>query len=403
MTSDGGGLVLERILSELLGFRSNMFKILRAPLSGDFGTARNLLQDAAQGRWVLTTAPDERWDQALLAGLPQLVTQLDRDQKIICGFPRANFIDGILVNDVPDSQWSEEGLLAALPRSVWPPKNPDIQYRLMRKEEHWVGKIHEQPARLTTHASQVVTLRDFWILHSKSYARQRKQDSFYKSLGQRRGMPAPQERKAPGKNLRESTLKEVVERLPRGRLVAVETGTLRDPSPEARLGDGWSTYAIAQCLSDRGDKASRLYSIDLSPECIDISKRTVASELHPWVSWICGDAVEALHTLPVQTIDLLYLDSSDDPKQILAEFEAAQPKLAPHSIVVVDDTGPYHAGPDGKGTLIIPEAARRGWRVDRRDNDRCHMTVLSREAALTPVHEPEVVPIASGKGWSWFK
>jgi hypothetical protein len=208
MTSDGGGPVLERILSELLGLKSDRYQIIRAPLNGDFGAARNLLQDAAQAKWVLTTAPDERWDGALLAGLPQLVAQLERDQKLICGFPRANFIDGILANDVPDSQWTEEGLMAALPRTAWPPRNPDVQYRLMQKEERWVGRIHEQPARLSTHAGQVVTLRDFWILHSKSYARQRKQDAFYKSLGQRRGMPALGESQAPSRILREATRRE---------------------------------------------------------------------------------------------------------------------------------------------------------------------------------------------------
>jgi glycosyltransferase involved in cell wall biosynthesis len=190
MTTDGGGAVLERTLTRFLGLRSNSYKVIRAPLNGDFGAARNLLQELAQAPWVLTTAPDERWDPALLSGLPQLVAQLDQDRKLICGFPRANFVDGILVNDIPDHLWTEEGLIKALPSTSWPPKNPDVQYRLMRKEERWVGTIHEQPARLPTHAGQVVTLRDFWILHSKTYARQRKQDSFYKSLGQQRGMPA---------------------------------------------------------------------------------------------------------------------------------------------------------------------------------------------------------------------
>jgi len=293
--------------------------------------------------------------------------------------------------------------MAALPGTLWPPKNPDVQYRLMRKEERWEGRIHEQPGRLSTHVSQVVTLRDFWILHSKSYDRQKKQDSFYKSLGQRRGMPATPEHKAPRRSLRETTLREVVDRLPRGRLVAVETGTLRDPAPEARIGDGWSTYAIAQCLAERGEAGSKLYSIDIDPGCIDISKRTVSPELHPWVSWICGDAVEAIRTLPVPTIDLLYLDSSDDPKQILAEFEVAQTKLAPHSIVVVDDTGPYHAGPDGKGTLVIPEAMRQGWQAQRRDDVRCHMTVLTRDGKSAPSRSEKVSPIVQRKEWSWFK
>jgi hypothetical protein len=403
MTSDGGGEVLERILLEILGLRKSAYQIIRAPLAGNFAAARNLLQDAARAPWVLTTAPDERWDANLLAGLPELVRQLDRDRKLICGFPRANFVDGILVNDVPDSEWTEEGLMAALPGVVWPPRNPDLQYRLIRKDERWVGKIHEQPERFSSHAGQVVALRDFWIMHSKTIARQRKQDAFYKSLGQQRGMPGARGSRKPAMNLREATLKEVVDRLPKGKIVAVETGTLRDSRPEARIGDGWSTFSIAQCLAESGGPGSHLYSIDIDPKCIATSKATVDKELHPWVTWICGDAVEAIRTLQEPTIDLLYLDSSDDPRQILAEFEVAQPKLAPHTIVVVDDTGPYHAGPDGKGTLVLPEAARRGWHVERRDNERCHMSVLTRSAAAGRTAAPETAASGAGKGWSWFK
>jgi hypothetical protein len=193
VTTDGGRAVLNHVLTDLIGFPGARCKILRAPLKGDFAAARNLLHDAAKTPWVLTTAPDERWDERLLSGMPRLVEQLERDGKIICGFPRANFVDGVLVNDVPDSEWTPEGLLSALPRTVWPPRNPDIQHRLMRKEERWVGRIHEHPERLTSHAGQVVALSDYWILHSKGYFRQKQQDSFYKSLGQKRGMPAVEE------------------------------------------------------------------------------------------------------------------------------------------------------------------------------------------------------------------
>ncbi len=188
-TRDGAGPVLATILSGLLGLPGDRYRVLRAPLKGDFGAARNLLHDAAQARWVLTADVDERWDPRLLTALPDLVSRLERARKIVCGFPRANFIDGVLVNDVPDAQWTEEGLLSALRGLVWPPKNRDVQYRLMRKEERWAGTIHEWPARLSARASDVATLEDFWILHSKSYARQRRQDSFYRSLGQSSGMP----------------------------------------------------------------------------------------------------------------------------------------------------------------------------------------------------------------------
>jgi hypothetical protein len=375
----GDAQILEKILQEILRLRKDRYQIIRSPLGGDFGAARNRIQEAARSPWVLMSDMDERWSESLLRGVKSLIEQLERDRKLICGFPRANFIDGVLVNDVPSKEWTPEGLMSALPRTSWPPRNADVQYRLVRKEETWSGKIHEAPCRLNTHTGQVVVLRDFWILHDKSYARQQNQDGFYKSLGQREGMPTPHAPRVPAGNLRESTIRKVMDRLPSGRLVVVETGTLRDASLEARQGDGWSTVVLAECLAKRNDPGSRLYSIDINPEFIDVSKSAVDLDLHPWVRWVCSDAVEAIRTLPVKAIDLLYLDSSDDPREILAEFEEAEPKLAPHSIVVVDDTGPYHAGPFGKGTLLIPEAQKRGWKADRIDDARYHMAILTRQ------------------------
>jgi hypothetical protein len=381
MTVDGGASVLAHILTEVLKIPEERFTIIRAPLGGDFGKARNLLQDAARAPWVLMADPDERFDPDLLRNMPMLTRQLERDGKLICGFPRANFLDGVLVNDIPDTQWTEKGLLESLGSADWPPRNGDIQYRLMKKEERWSGRIHEEPVRLSTHKDGVVVLRDFWILHSKTIDKQRKQDTFYKSLGQKRGMPEVRPRLESRMNLRESTLREVVSRLPKGPLVMVETGTLRDPSPEARLNDGWSTVSLAECLAEGGAQGSRLFSIDNSPECIAVSRRIVPDALHPWVTWITDDACKAIRELEVDSIDLLYLDSSDDPRQILSEFEAALPKLRRESVVVVDDTGPYHAGPDGKGTLVLPFARKKGWKIERRDDERCHMSILSREPA----------------------
>lgn len=403
-TTDGSAEVLEKVLVGLLGIRKSRIQMLRSPLGGDFAAGRNRLREAARGGWVLYADCDERWDESLVSNIPQLISQLDRDRKIICGFPRANLLDGVLVNDVPDSQWTPEGLRAALPGTVWPPRNLDLQYRLLRREEAWVGKLHERPERLSSHTGQVVALRDFWILHNKSLSRQVKQDRLYRSLGQERGMPPSAPVAPPRENLRETVLQEAMGRLPRGRLVIVETGTLRDPSPEARLGDGWSTYTIAQTLADRGVSGSKLYSVDNNPDCIDVARRTVPSDLHPWVSWICADAAETLRTLPAPRIDLLYLDSSDDPAQILSELRSAQPKLAPHSVIVIDDTGPRDAGRDGKGSLAIPEARKLGWRAEPRENGRSHMTILFRESTRSesPVPLPEPVAAAAKKGWTWF-
>jgi len=376
MTEDGGAEIFLRGLRQIAGISQDRITVVRASLKGDFAAARNALQEAAGAPWVLTVAPDERWDRLLLQSLAPLTEQLEKDGKIICGFPRANFIDGVLVNDVPDSEWTEKGLLAAAGMTAWPPRNPDVQYRLIRREERWEGRIHENPRRLRSHGDRVVVVPDSWILHNKSLERQRKQDAFYRSLGQTRGMS-----EAKPRNLREATLAEVVGRLPRRKLVVVETGTLRDSSPAARESDGWSTYCLAELLARRGEDGSRLYSIDINPACVETSRSTVPPEFHRLTTWVCKDAREAIPALDTDSIDLLYLDSSDDPGQILAEFQVAAPKLGPESIVIVDDTGPYHAGPDGKGTLVLPFAQEHGWRVERRDDEHCHMAILTRQGA----------------------
>lgn len=368
MVVDGGRSVLEFALREIMKLPPDRYTIRRAPLNGDFGAARNALQEAAKGPWTLTSAPDERWDPGVLANIVGLIAQLERDGKVVCGFPRANFIDGVLSNDIPDTQWTEAGLLEALPGTSWPPRNPDVQYRLIRKEDRWAGRIHEHPVSMDERPQDVVVLRDAWMTHNKSYRRQEKQDAFYRSLGQRRGMPA--------NNLRESTLREIVASLPKKRLVVVETGTLRDENRGARFSDGWSTVCLAECLAERGSPESRLYSIDINPDYLATSKRVVPEPLHAWMKWVEGDAAKAIEELPEKKIDLLYLDSSDDPEQILAEFRAALPKLAAKAIVIVDDTGPYEAGPDGKGTRVLPEAEKLGWTIERRDNERCHMSIL---------------------------
>lgn len=378
-TVDGASGVLEHTLREVLKFDEGRYTIIRGALSGDFGSARNRLQEAAKSPWVLMTAPDERWDVALIEDMPQLVSQLDRDRKIICGFPRANFVDGVLVNDIPDTKWTESGLLERLPGTTWPPANGDIQYCLLRKEERWQGRIHERPSRLTSHPEGVVSLRDHWVLHSKTFNRQKKQDAFYRSLGQTRGMPSNEPvAPAPSFNLREATLIEALDRLPGRRLTIVETGTLRNGDPRARLTDGWSTYVLAEQLAKRNIEESTLYSIDIDPRNIDVSKSIVPGAWHPWVRWICGDSKSVLRSLDVETIDILYLDSSDDSRQIMAEFDAALPKLAEHSLVIVDDTG--YAAPDrpeGKGTVLIPTLRGRGWQIERRDTDMFKMVILT--------------------------
>ena len=197
-SSDRSADVLSALLGRCLGLRPDLVQVRTHALGGDFGAARNLLQDSVSTPWVLMADPDERWEEGLIASLPSLVEQLDQDRKTVCGFPRANFIEGVLVNDLPSSRWSPEGLLSALPATSWPPRNRDTQYRLLRREERWTGRLHERPESLTSRPDRVVSLKDSWILHNKSYFRQLRQDAYYKALGQTLGMPDLESLLSPG-------------------------------------------------------------------------------------------------------------------------------------------------------------------------------------------------------------
>ncbi len=163
-------------------------RIIRHSTGKDFGAARNRAHAEAASRWMLHADLDERWDPAFVRELPAILNHLDRNGIVACGFPRANFLNGALVNDVPDSQWTEDALASLNAAQQCPPRNQDVQFRLLRREIPWIGPIHERPAAVQGSPDQVRVLQNLWILHDKSLARQRRQDQRYRSLGQTGGM-----------------------------------------------------------------------------------------------------------------------------------------------------------------------------------------------------------------------
>lgn len=92
------------------------------PLDGDFGSQRNRLQAMAGTRWILHFDTDETPNPRLAANLPWIIDDADRQGDQIVGFPRLNRVDGAL--------------------SAF---YPDIQYRLVRSDRRFTGKVHETP------------------------------------------------------------------------------------------------------------------------------------------------------------------------------------------------------------------------------------------------------------------
>lgn len=112
----------------------------------------------------------------------------------------------------------------------------------------------------------------------------------------------------------------------------VETGTLR--TLDNWEGDGQSTILFDNWTA--WQKGGRVVSIDLDGEACALARRLTSSR----VAVFHGGSVQNLEDVAAlgDPVDLLYLDSGNDPALILSEFEAALPALRPGSIVLVDDS-----------------------------------------------------------------
>jgi len=137
----------------------------------------------------------------------------------------------------------------------------------------------------------------------------------------------------------------------------VEIGTMRYDGVAA---DGRSTLLFAQlCKRDH----RRFISIDNSPQAIETASIALRRENLNNVELMLGDGECVLAQLDGK-IALLYLDAGDDPRQALAQFQAAEDWLADGAVVVLDDCHSYEAMniprtwgqpmPEGKGTLVLP-------------------------------------------------
>jgi len=140
----------------------------------------------------------------------------------------------------------------------------------------------------------------------------------------------------------------------------VETGTLRDPQPRARQGDGWSTLAWAEECARRG---GRLFTVDANPEAL-AACREVTAAYAASIVYVESDSVVFLRlwsqalavpgarlcldgaVVEPRPIDLLYLDGLDwlpgqeaaSEAHHLAEIEAAFPALAERCAVLHPST-----------------------------------------------------------------
>lgn len=83
-----------------------------------------------------------------------------------------------------------------------------------------------------------------------------------------------------------------------------------------------------------------LYSLDIDKERIDACKRQLVRQgLDKYVDFICGDSVKTLETFPLECLDFVWLDSSEDAEHALAEFDGVLSLLIDKYVICVDDYG----------------------------------------------------------------
>ncbi|MCQ8186010.1 hypothetical protein [Parvularcula maris] len=153
-------LVVDAEKEEPLGFDPRGARVIRRLLAGDFAAQRNTGQAAASHPYTLHLDTDEalqvgREDLSLLCSLMQ------RDGLRAVGFPRRNMVDG---------------QLSAL--------YPDVQYRLLRRDERFEGRVHERPRVCSEDWTRTTIAFGLGMEHRLSGEHVRARRERYDALGQ---------------------------------------------------------------------------------------------------------------------------------------------------------------------------------------------------------------------------
>lgn len=164
-TTDGSIEVFAEGAQRILGAGDGRVKVVKRAHRQQH--PRAVAHSSSQTEWLLHVAPEETWDSSLAGGIEALTSQLEKDGKTVCGFAKANFRSGRLVNDAGDSK--------DVPPPPWPPVNRDVQFRLLRRAEAWAEAEISHPLRVIQGdiENKSVVLQDYWILSDSSDQEQR--------------------------------------------------------------------------------------------------------------------------------------------------------------------------------------------------------------------------------------
>lgn len=135
-------------------------RFIARPLDGDFGRQRNAGTQATSGEWVFHLDTDEHLSDDFCEALPNLASAAESSGYVAVGVPRRNFVDGQLSDLFPD-----------------------IQYRLVRRDVPFEGRVHERPAVCKTGRRAIVSQHGL-INHHMPRSRVQLRSELYDGLGQ---------------------------------------------------------------------------------------------------------------------------------------------------------------------------------------------------------------------------
>ncbi|WP_224814770.1 hypothetical protein [Hasllibacter sp. MH4015] len=135
-------------------------RLFGRPLDGNFAAQRNAGTSAAKGSWVFHLDTDEDVSADFCAVLPHLASAAACSGYLAVGFPRRNYVDNRLSDLFPD-----------------------IQYRLIRRDVLFEGRVHERPS-VCGQGDRTIVSQHGMIDHRMARDRVRARSKHYDQLGQ---------------------------------------------------------------------------------------------------------------------------------------------------------------------------------------------------------------------------
>lgn len=150
--------------------------------------------------------------------------------------------------------------------------------------------------------------------------------------------------------------------------IFVEIGTTRGGYGGGPYGDGWATLAWCWYANKFG---GQVHTVDVDNNCLE-QCRHITSKFESVINYHHMSGVQFLEDFK-PAIDFLYLDGSDDPQEMLDEYNSAWLKNS--TLILLDDI-PENFLEAGKGRLVIPELLDNGWEMVYHDTTPGVMQML---------------------------